>query len=320
MSNQTSFNKTIKCFISLDFEPQPVSSLPQTIPAIWIAVSSINGLTAPLILGINLLVIWTVLEDERLRNTTYNILLATLAFTDLLMGLIVQPTSVALNICLLLECSSSCPLTIAYMFSSLVCCGWSLATLTVLSVERYLAIEHQFFYSSKVTVPKVLGATAITWGIMTLTLVGFRLMSDSSFEIRQLPVAVNISICCLIILNCVGKVYHTSRRQRAIIADITAVSTQQDIDKTKKMLKELKCYFVFGLVIISTVILYLPSLVTKIIGVSMGQEFTPEFKYIGQFIWVTCVYLQSLANPLIISLRLSYIRKGVFKKLFRQDG
>lgn len=320
MSNQSFVNRTIKCFISLDFEPKPVSNLPQSVPPIWIAVSSINGLTAPMIIAINLLVIWSVLEDERLRSTSYNILLAILAFADISVGLIIQPTAIALNACLLMECQSSCPLIYAYNISSLVGCGCSLATLTVLSVERYLAIEHPFFYSSKVTVPKVLVVTALSWGIMTLTLVGFRLISDSFFEIRQLPIAINVSICCFIILFCVGKVYHTSRRHRVAIADQETALSQEEADKSKKMLKELKCYFAFGMVVIATVILYLPSLVTKAIGVSMGQEFTPEFKYIGQYIWGACVYLQSLANPLIISLRLSYIRKGVLKKLFCKYG
>ena len=163
--------------------------------------------------------------------------------------------------------------------------------------------------------PKVLVATVTTCTVLSSTLVVTRLLSDISFKVRQMPVAGTLTLCCLIILFCVSKVYATSLRQKASIKALEESVSKEEKDQAQKRMREFKNYFCFGIVVLSTVILYAPTLVTKVIGVSMGIDVTPEFKFIGQFTWVSCIYLQSLANPIIVTLRLSYIRRGVFKKL-----
>lgn len=315
MPNYSAIRSKDDCLFSLDFGPQDVSGSPPTVAPVWIAISIINGLTSPVIFFTNLLVVWTVLENKRLRGTSYNILIAILAFSDLLVGLAIQPVFVSLIVCLLLDCTSICQLTIAFYMLSSIWCGWSLATLAVISVERYLAIEHPLYYTSTVIIQKILIATAVSGTIMILTVLVFRLQLDESYEVRQIPVAINVSICCLIIIFCVGKVYHTVRCQtRAITAQKAAVSQQEQTEKAKTRLKELRRYFTLGIIFFASIVLYLPALLTKIIGASLGKDSTLDFKYISQFIWITCIYLQSLVNPLIVSLRLSHIRRGVLKK------
>lgn len=303
------------CLFSLDFDPQAVSSSPSSVSTVWAVISTINGLTFPIIVGINLLVAWVIMERKHLRNASYNILIAILALSDLLVGLGIQPVFISLIVHLLLKCSSICELTIAYYILSLIWCGWSLATLAVISVERYLAIEHPLYYVSNVSVQKSIVATVIGGVLMVVTLIGFRIQTEKSYRIRQIPVAINVFICCFIILFCVWKVYLTAKRQRKTIARQKDAITQRcEIEKTKIRLKEMKRYSTLGMILLFSIALYLPTLFAKIIGVTLGKDCTTYFKYISQFIWVTCIYIQSLVNPVIVSLRLSNIKRGVSKK------
>jgi hypothetical protein len=110
---------------------------------------------------------------------------------------------------------------------------------------------------------------------------------------------------------CLIKVNLTAYRQmKAINAQQAAV---QQTDQNR--IKEYKRTFTLGLLAIASVLLYCPSLVIKSIGVTKGKEWNDDFKYTSQQIWLTFVHIQSLINPLILSLRLSYIRAGVIKKL-----
>jgi len=317
-SSSSNHSAEKNCLFSLDFDPYPTnSSSPYTpsVSTIWVVICTINGLTSPVIVAINLLVIWAVLEKEQLRNTSYNILIAILALSDLLVGLAIQPVFISLIVCLLLGCPSICELTIAYYMLSLIWCGWSLATLAVLSAERYLAIEHALYYISNVNVQKSIIATVLSGIIMIVTLIVFRIQTENSYKLRQIPVAINVSICCCIILYCVGKVYGTANRQSRTIARQKDVILQRcELEKKKLLLKDMKRYSTLGMILLASVALYLPSLFAKAIGVTLGRDSTHDFKYISQFIWVTSIYIQSLVNPLIVSLRLSNIKKGVFKK------
>lgn len=316
MSNVSVVGSVYCQLLSLDFESIPTANLPNTVVPVWTVLCVIQSLTAPMVFCINLLIIWSICEDSRLRSSGYNILIAILAFTDLLVGCVVQPTFISLLICLLVDCPVSCHIGMAYIVTTFICCGWSLLTLTIISLERYLAIEHSLSYSSVVTIQRIVWITAVSWVVFPAIAVVLRFQSNSSFIARQLPTFLMISAFCLIIIFCVVKIFRTTRRQRMTIAVQAATIVQmEEIDRVRARRRELKRYFTFGVILSVTAAFYLPSLITKIISFSMGKDFSPDFKYISQFIWASCIYFQSLANPVIVALRLSYVRKRVLQKL-----
>lgn len=302
--------------LSLDFDPIPLANLPTTVAPTWIVLCVIHTITAPVIFGVNLLIIWSICEDSCLRNSSYNILISVLATTDLLVGLVVQPTFISLLICLFYDCSLSCQLGTAYIVTAFVCCGWSIVSLTLISLERYLAIEHPLSYPSIVNIPRTISITIFTLVVCPATLVALRFHSNSSFAVRQLPPFLLISTCCLVIIFCVGKVFRTTRRHRMSIAiQAAAVVPMEDVERARLRRRELKRYFTLGIILLATVVLFLPLLVIKVLMLSLEKDFTQDFKYISQFIFASCIYFQSLVNPIVVALRLSYVRKKVFQKL-----
>lgn len=299
------------CPISVDFEPYNISNYPKSAMPTWIATNIISFFVAFPTFYINLLVIWTILEKENLRSTSYNLLLAILALTDLLVGLVVQPLFNAAHLCGLLRCPYACNLVVVYAISVIVCVGWSISTLAIISVERYLSIEYPLYYSTHVTTKKMIVATAVVWVLMPLLLMVSRLQFNDSYKMRQAPLGVSFGLGVVIIFFCLIKVNLTARRQmRAINIQQAAVQPT-----TQNRIKEYKRTFTLGFLALASVFFYLPTFIIKIIGVTKGKEWNEDFKYISQHIFLTFLHLQSLVNPLILSLRLSYIRAGVKKKL-----
>lgn len=112
----------------------------------------LNMLTCPVIVFINSLVIVAVIKKRRLQ-TTYNMLLACLAATDLTVGVAVQPSFIFGEISLITGSSLDdyCRLyretVFAFLYPSLA----SLLLLALLSIERFLAMKYSLRYFEIVT-------------------------------------------------------------------------------------------------------------------------------------------------------------------------
>ena len=241
-----------------------------------------------------------------------------MAVTDLSVGLVVEPAFVSVLGCQITKCSYECQLNIIYGLA-LICIFMSLASLMMSSVERYLAIDHPFFYRAKVTTKKIMIATSIVWLSLPVAVLTARVLADQDENARKIPPFVGMVGSALVILFCTAKVQFTAWRQRRVINLQQAAVQQEDTvqqEEQHKRLQEYKRCFTMALLVITTVLFHCPSIVALIIEVAKGKQVTDDFQYIALPIFITFVCLQSLANPLIMSLRLSYIRKGVKKKLF----
>ncbi|KAK3737847.1 hypothetical protein QZH41_004787 [Actinostola sp. cb2023] len=181
------------------------------------------------------------------------------------------------------------------------------------SVERYLAIEHPNFYRTNVTTKKTMIATAVIWVSMPTALVTGRFLSNESGIVRKVPALVVLASNVLIILFCAIKVQVTAHRQRRAIAQQVAAVQQEG---QQNRLQEYKRAFTTSMLVLTSVLFYCPLIITVIIEAIKGKDVSDDFKYIARPIYESFIYLQSLVNPLIISLRLSYIRQGVKNKLF----
>lgn len=300
-------------FISLDFDPESLrENLPDSVVPTWIFFSVLNGVAALPTVLMNILIMWTIIENQRLRNSSYNILLASLAFTDLIVGAVVQPMTVSYLACLVLKCSSPCKTFSGVVIVALVPVYFTLCTLTMLSVERYFAVEHPIYYRRKVTKRKLLLATVILWITFPTTSILSRIFIDNSTaDLRKLPTFLFAFFNALVILFCTVKVYVTACRQRRTIA--TTFAGAQDCLREQQ--KEYKRSITMAMMVIASVILYSPLIVVLIVETLFGRNVTDSFKYLAQVTSMSFVFFQSLVNPLIFSLRLSYIRKGVKNKL-----
>lgn len=295
-----------------DFDSHDVNSFPPSVIATWMTVITINSITALPTFYINLLVIWTIFESENLRSMISHFLLAVLSLTDLLVGLIVQPLCVTDHLCIIVQCSQLCNVHLAHLISSILCIGWSLCTLVIISVERYFYIEFPLYYVI-FTAKKLKVATAISWVVMFVILFFGRVIKDSD-TMRNLLTTLVPGLGTVIIVFCLTKVSLTARRQRMTI-NVQQAAFQQTNHSVQNRIKERKLTYTLGLIVLASALLYTPFVIIRIIISIKGRRVNADFSYISGSIAVTCLQFQSLVNPFILSFRFSRIRQGVIGKM-----
>ena len=135
-----------------------------------VAVTIVISIAVVPIVFLNALVIFSV-SIKRPLQTNKNILLACMAGTDLLTGLIVQPMAVALEVLKILGVSPFCTLE---KINSVTLAGISFASidhLVLISVERYFAIKYSLRYTDIVTRKWLKNGIRLAWafaGLVTI--------------------------------------------------------------------------------------------------------------------------------------------------------
>lgn len=300
-----------QCLLSQTFNLYNITDLPPTVEPTWITFAVINGLASPPTIFVNALIIWTIIKDDNIRKSSYNSLLVAFAVTDFIVGLVVEPLYCWYLVSLVLRNPLPCHFTI-YSVPALMCGCWTLNTLMLSSVDLYLAIERAQFYMDYVTVGRVIVATASVWVTTLTTLLVSSVIAETNDSLRKLPVSLILAINVLIILYCTSRVQITAFRQRrAIQAQLQAVQQLEDKEADQVRRQQLRQAATMGMLVIASTLCYLPYIITGVVQSTKGKDATDDFQYISFTIGITFAHLQSLVNPMIISLRLSYIRDGV---------
>ncbi|XP_020910380.1 histamine H2 receptor-like [Exaiptasia diaphana] len=305
------------CFLSQsDYDPYNVTNLPDSVNPIRTAISIVNGVASPLTVVINALISWSVLGDEDLRSSSFNILLVALAVTDFLVGLLVQPIFSYYQSCLVNNCYSPCTYTL-YILSVLTFAGLSVCTLTLVSLERYLAIEHPNFYRKMITAKRVMLGTMIYWAINLTLLISATVYGiNNNRNLLMVPPMIFIGLNNLVMLYCGIKVQVTAYRQRRTIA-LQQESVQQPDEQQRQQerLKEYKRVFMTTILVIVSILFYVPFIIIAVIQAVKSKDVMRDLTYIDIPICLTLLHVQSLINPILVSLRLSYIRTSIKNKL-----
>ena len=114
----------------------------------------------------NALMLFAILRTPSLRSLPWNIFLRSLAITDFLVGLVVQPVYIANR----LHHSTGRTLAIVEDLMSFFLCGVSLKTITTISVDRFLALHYHVTYANLMTTKRALYASASLWFVSILLL------------------------------------------------------------------------------------------------------------------------------------------------------
>ena len=182
----------------------------------------------------NLLVIVVVKTRRRLQNR-YNILLASLAATDLLVGAVTLPGLIAGEIyvitggSLVTYCNWIVDQIYPLVFSPILL---SLAHLVLISFERFIALKYPFRYHEIVTKPRLTIAVVFSW-VLVVSYLPARLLSHS-----LLPRSVASTLVFLgtsVIAYCHCAVFLVTRRHEKQIA-----TEQISREVAEKFLKEKK--------------------------------------------------------------------------------
>ena len=250
----------------------------------------------------NSLVIAAILRTPTLRSPSTT-LLCSLAVSDLLVGLVVQPVYIAK------ELTYYPLLTYVWSFMTYGTCGVSLCTMTTISLDRFAALHYHMRYVTMVTTTRVVYALVIAWLIIFLS---FGIVFWS-VPLYFLLVSVFIVICLLISSFCYIRIFQiVKRHQSQIQAQQQAVQNSDASDNLNimRLMKSSMNTFVFYIVLI---LCYFPLFVLMTLYGNFRKErllkqWTPIMSFFG-----TAVFVNSSVNPLLYCWRLSELRTAIIK-------
>jgi len=307
------------CIVTETFDDNyNITDLPDSVEPVWTFLAVFNSIAAPPTTVLNFLIIWTIVSDKELRKVSHNILLATLAMNDLLVGLIVEPIFSWYLVAFLKRRSILCHFLV-YAVPALVLGFLTLSTLALASIDVFVAVEYPQFYREHASTKNILiGSSIFCLVNVSLSVVGTVLLNYQA-HLKKISAGIVVAINIIIILCSSIKVQITAYRQRCTIrAQAQAVEPNPSTEENRQR-RQYKQALTVGMIVVATILLYCPFIINTAIEFALRESTKDAFQFIAFATELTFVHLQSLVNPIVISLRLSYIREGVKKKLLCQD-
>ena len=276
---------------------------------------TLNVATLPFVVVMNALIVIAIKTRRRLQ-TMYNIMLASLAGTDLVVGIMSQPIFVGQEIFLL----TGPPLTEycrIYRETVWVCLSpttASLIQLAILSLERYIAMKYSLKYGSIVTSKRLAVAIVCSWLISFLQVVT-RYINSRFLVIIAFYFYLSVSFLSVFVITyCHIVVYFVSRRHMKQIK--SELVSRED---TVKFLKERKALKTTTIIIVFLFVSYLPGMFFSVV-----RYFHPKGDYtlkltapLPPFV-KTCMLINSFFNPFIYCWRNKELRDAFFELLSRR--
>ena len=256
-------------------------------------------LNAPLMLTSivgNTLVLAAILRTPSLRLPSA-VFLCSLAVSDLLVGLVVQPIYIAnvLTNDLLYKIRNA---------MSVSACGVSLMTMTAISVDRFLALHYHMRY------PDLMTTQRAAYTSMALWLIGLLLPFLLFWKLKafQFAIAVAIARCIFISTVCYIKIYQIVRQHQLQIhaqqqaMEIFNAENNQNMERSKKSAINTFIYYM------AMILCYTPMFIGMFIIAASSIRWT-----IAWNLAKTMAYMNSSINPVLYCWRLRELRTAVVK-------
>ena len=266
------------------------------------SIAIINSvLNAPLmitsIIG-NTLVLAAILRTPSLRSPSLT-LLCSLAVSDFLVGILVQPLYIVTEI-------TKVRIHPAMRMSEIIqflLCGVSLCTITSISLDRFAALHYHLRYAAVVTVRRVAYMLVIMWiGVFTLS--GFYILNKVIFFACT---CVAICVCLLISSFSYIRIFRiVQQHQLRIHFQRQAIQRSDEIKFNMVRLRRSAINsFIFYIFII---VCYLPMLISLSLYTISRDDWTTMWNFAD-----TVVFMNSSINPFLYCWRLRELRAAVLK-------
>ena len=270
----------------------------------------VNILTFPLTAVLNALVMISVKMKSRLRDHKSNVLLALLALNDFSVGILAQPSfTIVLIIFYLNPPSAYCAWRFLRPVMIFLVCA-SLLHMVLLSGERYLAIKHPFAYITLVTEGRLLIASVLIW-LLSVFQGGLSVLYIILISRTNL---IFIISSIGLIVYCHVTVYRETRRH-----EIQLASQQVTQEARQQFERDRKAFKLTSIILAVLLLCFLPGfIIIPALGLtSLGTEATAEARYLLHSFSVSIVFMNSLLNPIIYSVRIRQFRVAFIELLFR---
>ena len=255
----------------------------------------------------------SVIWKREVLHVPSNILLCCLAVSDLLVGLISQPSFVIYKVT-----EMKGPLAIYFaaykvgLCSSYLFSGVSLLTMCAISVDRYLALKLHLRYTAVVTVPRVIAAVSSLW-LFCATYVALNSLVIIN---RQLDMGLLVIVVVSVFVTMVAytKVFQIVRRHQRQIHDRIELAAhfhgRSAVEVTRHKKSAVTMLYVLG----AFLFCYVPLLCLIVAYAVYGFTFPMQVAYDCT---TTVVYLSSSLNPPLYCWRIREIRVAAVSKLMR---
>lgn len=293
---------------------------------LYALLSSISVLTAAL----NLMVIISISHFRQLHTPT-NLLLLSLAISDLLVGLLVMPVETArfIETCWLLG-DLMCALSYIFGFTLT---SASVGNMVLISIDRFVAICYPLQYSNKITRSRIEVSVCLCWACSLIyngLILKDHLREPNRYNscygecvvvINYVSGTVDLVITfigpCSVILVLYMRVFTVAVSQaRAMQSHITAVGGGAVRVTAKK--SERKAARTLGIVILVFLISFCPYYYPSLVG----QDISNSASSWAIVSWL--LYFNSCLNPLIYAFFYPWFRKAikliVTLKILEQDS
>lgn len=250
----------------------------------------------------NALVLIAASKSRRIRSSSMEIL-SSLAFSDLLVGIIAQPLFLAHQFTKESFLNSLMVLIVNPV------CGVSLWTLTAISVDRFLALHFHMRYATLVTTTRVKISIAFIWLYNFVSSALYYLVPFIYFFIMTLTTVICILTFFLAYLGIYFIVRHHqlqihAQQQTVESKDVAGNVHGISMARLKKSAMNTFVFFIFF------VICYLPMYALLTFAISKRAQWTTEYDFS-----ITVVFLNSAINPFLFCWRLQELRRNVLKTL-----
>ena len=273
-----------------------------------ILTSILNALFSLLTSTGNVIILRAIWKKRELHSPSF-VLLSGLAASDLVVGLVCQPSFVAYHIAELMDdFDAYCALRIIQSISSYTTIGVSLATLTGISIDRLLALTLHLRYNEVITIRKIMLFALVSWVVST-SVVLLRFWISNWFFV---PVVV-LLITFLVTALSTWKIFQIVRKHQHQISQQERSVRQHGVNVLKCRKSTITVLYVYGLLLL----FFFPLFVT--IFVESFSGFTTTIKIVYDYV-TTAVFINSFLNPLVYCWRIGEIRRAVRNALRKNNN
>lgn len=257
----------------------------------------INAVLSPFAVTANFFIVFVILRKYSLQ-TPSNLLLTCLAISDLLVGLIVQPSFVIFRILENTYGFVPCVVRMIYSMGFFICYGVSFMTLCAISCERLLTLLYSFRFQELVRRERV-SKTAVSIWLVNLLFTCLQWANNHIFKFIHLclllaSLVIAFSAQCKILLISLRHQRQIKRHNRGT----SSLQRQMQIKLAINLTSIVAIYFALNLPVL---------LVTKLHQIIIGYIETYNY-----YSWAeTAALLNSSVNPLVCTLRVKEIRKAI---------
>ncbi|XP_078348524.1 adenosine receptor A3-like [Oculina patagonica] len=269
-----------------------------------------NAFSSYTAIMLNILTIHAMRKTSSLAKTLKTLLLS-LVVSDLGVGLLAQPLSVAKDVMWLQQNTNGnafVSVLNVYLFVALVFINASFLSVVAISVERFLAIHLHLRYQELVTHKRVVAVVISIWVLSTFFPIIFFWISD---KIARVVIRIVLGLCfiCTTIIYC--NIYFIVRRHTIQIQVLQVQQVEENGETTnfaRQRKSAVSTFYVYLVFLICCLPEYILQFVVQITGPSTALS--------GLMIYFkTLLRINSSLNPVIYCWKIRPIRQAVINTL-----